>query len=296
MSNKTLRIAIQKGGRLNKKSLDLLAKCGFVFEVRPNQLLCCAENYPVEILLVRDDDIPAYVADGICDIGFVGLNVFKEVTLESSATRDRMKIIKDLGFGKCHLAIALPKGKPYDGPKTLEGLKIATSYPNILGDYLLENNVSAQIVEISGSVEVTPQVGVADAICDLVSTGATLASNGLVEVETILESQAVLIQKVDGIGSDQGVLLGRMLERIDGVLKAKRSRYIMMNAPRENLAEICQLIPGMENPTVIPLNADGSKVAIHAVAPENVFWETMEKLKAANASSILVVPIEKIIE
>ena len=296
MSDNILRIAIQKSGRLNKKSLELLTKCGFTFEVRQNQLLCKAENYPVEILLVRDDDIPAYVSDGICDVGFVGLNVFKEATLDSKETRDRMKIIKKLGFGGCKLAIALPNGKAFAGPKSLEGLKIATSYPNILGEYLLDHNVSAQIVEISGSVEVTPMVGVADAVCDLVSTGATLASNGLEKVATILESEAVLIQKTDAISSEKSHLLQKLLERIDGVLKAKRSRYIMMNAPKESLDTICQLIPGMENPTIVPVGIEGEKVAIHAVAPENIFWETMEKLKEAGASSILVVPIEKIIE
>lgn len=296
MTQETLRIAIQKSGRLNDRSLDLLSKCGFNFEVRPNQLLCRADQYPVEILLVRDDDIPAYVSDGICDIGFVGLNVYKEVTLENPISSDRMKIIKKLGFGQCHLAIALPKGLPYEAPESLEGFKIATSYPKILGEFLANHKINAKIVEISGSVEVTPQVGVADAICDLVSTGATLASNGLMEVETILESEAVLIQKTAELGNEKATLLGRMLDRIDGVLKAKRSRYIMMNAPRESLEDICNLIPGMEKPTVIPLNSDGSKVAIHAVAPENIFWETMEKLKACQASSILVVPIEKIIE
>lgn len=291
-----LRVAVQKSGRLGQKSHDLLRSAGIAFEARAQQLLCRAENYPLEILFVRDDDIPAYVADGVCDIGIVGLNVCAEVEQSGELGAKPFSVVRELGFGGCHLALAVPKTASYQGLADLAGARIATSYPKILKSFLAERGIQAKIVEISGSVEVTPAIGVADCVCDLVSTGATLASNGLKEVETVLKSQAVLIQHNEKLPPTQHQLLERLLVRLDGVLKAKRSRYIMMNAKKDRLKEIIELIPGMETPTVVPIGGREDMVAVHAVAHEHVFWETMEQLKEKGASSILVVPIEKIIE
>lgn len=295
MAESLLRIAVQKSGRLHKQSLGLLKKCGIQLEVRPNQLVCRAENYPLELLLVRDDDIPGYIEDGVCDAGIVGQNVFEEYQAPLNGEKNG-EILKFLGFGKCRLSLAVPQGFEYESLNSLNHLRIATSYPEILKRFAKDHGLEIKAVEISGSVEVTPAVGVADVICDLVSTGSTLKSNGLKEVATILESQAILIKGSKSSSNLVQETLDRLIQRIDGVLKAQKARYIMMNAPRSSLEAIGELIPGMEDPTVIPLGDDGQKVAIHAVSPEEVFWETMEKLKAAGASSILVVPIEKIIE
>ena len=292
-----LRLGIQKSGRLHKKSLALLEKCGFQFEVRKGQLLCRDLSNPIEILLVRDDDIPAFVKNGICDLGIVGENVFSEVALGSDpAGGSDLHIIKRLGFGGCRLSLAIPEATTLDIPQGLDGKRIATSYPAITNDFLQKSGVAAQVIEISGSVEVAPAVGVADVIADLVSIGATLASNGLKEVITIMKSEAVMIRSGAEISQDKNYLLGLLLQRVEGVMKAARSRYIMMNAAKDNVMAICDLLPGMDNPTIMPIGTDGENVAIHAVAPEAVFWETMEALKTAGARSILVVPIEKIVE
>jgi ATP phosphoribosyltransferase len=287
-----LRIAVQKSGRLNEKSLALLAQCGLNFDVQRGRerLLYQSADFPIDLMLVRDDDIPEYVADGVCDLGVVGLNVLEERFPEN----DRVTTLRELGFGRCRLAIAVPNAARFAGPKSLAGLRVATTYPVILKRFLDKNKVKARIVELSGSVEIAPSLEVADAVCDLVSTGATLTSNGLKEVLPILHSQALLISGRKPSASARAQT-ERLLQRIDGVLQAVDAKYIMMNAPRSALPAIQAIIPGMESPSVIPLGGPGDKVAVHAVARENVFWDTIEKLKGVGASSILVLNIEKIV-
>jgi ATP phosphoribosyltransferase len=287
-----LRIAVQKSGRLNEKSLSLLGQCGLNFDVQRGRerLLYQSADFPIDLMLVRDDDIPEYVADGVCDLGVVGLNVLEE----RFPNKNAVAVLRELGFGRCRLAIAVPNAARFTGPKSLSGLRVATSYPIILKRFLQKNKVKAQIVELSGSVEIAPSLEVADAVCDLVSTGATLTSNGLKEVLPILQSQALLISGRRASATARAQT-ERLLQRIDGVLQAVDAKYVMMNAPRSALPDIQRIIPGMESPSVIPLGGPGDKVAVHAVARENVFWETIEKLKGVGATSILVLNIEKIV-
>lgn len=297
MQNDKLRIAIQKSGRLSDKCLALLCRSGIQFDIRKDRLFYKARNHPVELMLVRDDDIPEYVRDGVCHLGIVGLNELAEkIGVDDNRDDAPVTIVRRLGFGYCRLALAWPKQLPYEGLESFRDKKIATSYPNILERFLQQQGINAKAIEISGSVEVAPTIGVADAICDLVSTGATLQTNGLQEVQTLLESEAVLVRPKKPFTDQQEYFIRKILARIDGVLKAQMSKYIVMNAPKDSVDTISKLIPGMEKPTVMPLMSDDSKVAIHAVAKEDQFWETMEQLKQAGASSILVMPIEKIIE
>lgn len=291
-----LRIAIQKGGRLSEKSLKLLNQAGLDFDNRKERLFYSCQNFPLDIMFLRDDDIPEYVSDGICDLGIVGVNVLEEKKLgRITHSPLQIKKLKNLGFAKCHLAIALPEKDQFDGPGSLSKKRIATSYPHLLKKYLSDNNVEAEIVEISGSVEIAPTLKIADAICDLVSTGGTLRSNQLKEVQKVLESESCLIQTETKLSEEKATDIQRLLDRISGVMLAAETKYIMLNAPLDAVDKIKSLIPGMEEPTIIPLASDASKVAVHAVARENVFWETIENLKLAGASSILVLPIEKII-
>lgn len=291
-----LRIAIQKSGRLSEKSISLFAKCGLDFDLRKDRLFLSSTDFPVDLMLVRDDDIPEYVADGVCDLGIVGENVIQEKFLcQPGADPNGVETLINLGFGGCRLSIAVPDGFPYETPRDLEGLKIATSYPACLSKFLRDEGVKAQILELSGSVEIAPALKIADAICDLVSSGATLQSNGLREATRIYQSQAVLVRTGQELTPQKMVLVERLVQRIHGVLKAGRSKYIMMNALSSALPEIKKILPGMEEPSVMPLGTDGQRVAVHAVASEDVFWETIENLKAAGASSILVLPIEKVI-
>ena len=294
MTDRNLRLAIQKSGRLSEKCRELLSRAGMSFDFRTDRLITRAKEQPLELMLVRDDDIPGFVKNQVSQVGIVGLNVLEEKLGRTSECE--VDIVRRLGFGYCRLALALPKSIPFEGLHTYNGKRIATSYPNMLQRFLKDNDLQATIVEITGSVEVAPLSGIADAICDLVSTGATLESNGLRETTTLLESEAVLIRPRGQLSQSQEEMIARLLARIDGVQKAKNARYIMMNAPKDAIYRISQLIPGMEKPTVLPLMYDEGKVAIHAVAKEEVFWETIEKLKEAGASSILVLPIEKIIE
>ncbi|MFW7381858.1 MAG: ATP phosphoribosyltransferase [Oligoflexus sp.] len=300
MSEENLRIAMQKSGRLSEKCLALLCRAGVQFDIRKDRLFYKAKNQPVELMLVRDDDIPEYVHDGVCHLGIVGLNeleekIGSEITNQTS-NKQQVEIVRRLGFGHCRLSLAWPKDKAFEGLSSFQDMRIATSYPQILERFLKKNGVEASIVEISGSVEVAPTIGIADAVCDLVSTGGTLQSNGLREVITLLESEAVLVRNNKAFSPTQERFIKKILVRIDGVLKAQTAKYIMMNAPKEKLEQISRLIPGMEKPTIMPLMLDDSKVAIHAVAKEDIFWETMEQLKEAGATSILVMPIEKMIE
>ncbi|TDO28461.1 ATP phosphoribosyltransferase [Sediminibacterium goheungense] len=281
-----LKLAIQKSGRLHDDSIRLLKECGIDISNGVNKLKAEASNFPIEVFFLRDDDIPQYVEDAVADIGFVGENVVYE-------KNKKVNVVEKLGFGKCRLSIAVRKGEQYTGASFLEGKRIATSYPVIVDSFLREKGVKAEIHEISGSVEIAPGIGLADAICDLVSSGSTLFMNGLQETETILQSQAVLIRN-NGLNDVKMQLLERLLFRIQSVKKAKNNKYILLNAPNDKLKEIISLLPGMKSPTVLPL-ADPGWSSVHSVLNENDFWDIIEQLKAAGAQGILVVPIEKMI-
>jgi len=287
-----LRLAIQKSGRLSTDSLELLKACGIKIKSPKEKLLLHADNFPLDLLFVRDDDIPQLVMDGVCDLGIVGQNVLEESALERR-TANAYVAERVLDFGGCRLAIALPEERAYSGLKDLAGLRIATSYPQLTGRYFASQGVKAEIVTLSGSVEIAPRLGLADAICDLVSSGSTLEANKLRAVETIFKSTATLIRNVRPLNAEKAHALEIVLRRLDGVQKAAGTKYIMLHAPKANLAEIRKLLPGSENPTILPLASDDTKVALHAVCSEDVFWETMDALKQAGASSILVLPIEK---
>ena len=280
-----LKIAIQKSGRLHEDSIRLLKECGIDISNGGNKLKSTASNFPLEVYFLRDDDIPQYVEDAVADIGIVGENVVYEKKKE-------VEVMEKLGFGKCRLSIAVDKSETYN-KQSLRGKKIATSYPVILKEFLDKNNISAEIHEISGSVEIAPGIGLADAICDLVSSGSTLLTNGLKEAETILESQSVLIRNKN-LGDEQQQLLDKLLFRLRAVRKAKNNKYILLNAPNEKLNDIISLLPGMKSPTVLPLAQSGWS-SVHSVVDENDFWGIIEQLKAAGAQGILVVPIEKMI-
>lgn len=292
-----IKIALQKSGRLTEHSLDLLARCGLKFTQSKDQLFCYGENMPVDLLLVRDDDIPGLVSDDVCDLGIVGLNIVaeKRLGLEHEGKTARFDQIFELDFGHCRLSVAAPEDVPYSGPETLQNTRIATSYVESLTDYLRQNSITAEIVYFSGAVEIAPKLGKADFICDLVSSGATLKANQLREVETVLESEAVIIQTREPLSDLKQDWVNRILQRLDGVLQVRESKYIMLHAPRDALDRISALLPGSEFPTVIPLDGSDDKVAVHAVCRENVFWETLENLKAAGASSLLVLPVEKML-
>lgn len=282
-----LRIAIQKSGRLFENSVALLHDAGISFGSNPGRLLRAqAENFPLEIIFLRDDDIPEYVEEGVVDAGIVGENV----VLEKQKT---VRTIERLGFGKCRLSIAMPKNSVYNGVQSLENLRIATSYVRVLANFLERKNIRAEIHEISGAVEIAPSLGLADAIFDIVSTGSTLLANGLREVETVLESEALLIANTGLKGEKQDVL-DRLLFRLHANRNAKNHRYILMNAPNDKLDDIIRVIPGMKSPTVLPLALEGWS-SLHSVVPEAVFWDVLEQLKAAGAEGILVVPIERMI-
>ena len=292
-----IKIAVQKSGRLTEHSLELLVRCGLTYSKGRDQLICYGENMPVDVLLVRDDDIPGLVQEDICDLGIVGGNITEEarIDLEAKGETDLFEQVFALDYGHCRLSFGMPEGTSFDGPQSLEGKRIATSYPGIVGDYLRRNGVTADVVEFSGAVEIAPSLGKADLICDLVSSGATLRAHHLFEAETILESTAVLIQTPKGVPEDKADWIRRLLQRVQGVLQVRESKYIMLHAPRSALKEIRALLPGSEAPTIMPLEGRDDKVALHAVCRENVFWETLEQLKEAGASSMLVLPVEKML-
>lgn len=284
--SKNIRIAIQKSGRLHDDSMKLLKECGIDVGNSRNQLKVTATNFPAEIFFLRDDDIPEYVQDGVADIGFVGENV----VLEKSK---KVKIVEKLGFGKCRLSIAVPNKKKFKSPQDLEGKKIATSYPNILSAYLKKQKIKAEIHTISGSVEIAPKIGLADAICDLVSSGNTLFSNELVETETILQSEAVIVS-TPTLTAAQQQILQKLLFRIQSVKRSRNNKYVLLNAPNDQVKNICQLLPGMRSATVLPL-AEVGWSSIHSVINETDFWNIIEQLKDYGAEGILVIPIEKMI-
>jgi ATP phosphoribosyltransferase len=281
-----LKLAIQKSGRLHEDSIKLLKECGIDIENGVNKLKAIATNFPLELFFLRDDDIPQYVEDGVADIGFVGENVVYEKS-------KKVEVAYALGFGKCRLSFAVNKNETFTGATYLSGKKIATSYPVLVQKYLNENKIEAEIHEISGSVEIAPGIGLADVICDLVSSGSTLFMNGLKEADTILDSQAVLIKR-PALNAEATAILERLLFRIESVKKAKKNKYVLLNAPNANLEKIISLLPGMKSPTVVALATPGWS-SVHSVIAESDFWDIIEKLKLAGAEGILVVPIEKMI-
>lgn len=285
--NTVLRLAIQKSGRLNENSIKLIKECGIDFSNGGSILKSSAYNFPIEILYLRDDDIPGYVADGVADIGIVGENVAVE-------KRKNITTVEKLGFSHCRLSIGVSKTFTYKGIEDLNGLKIATSYPNILSDFLFEHKIKATIHEISGSVEIAPSIGLSDAVCDIVSSGSTLISNGLKEAEVIFRSEAVLIS-CPTLGKEKQQILDDLLFRIAAVKNAKNTKYILLNAPNDSIEEIIRLLPGVKSPTIMPLAKEGWS-SLHSVVKENEFWQVIQKLKAAGAEGILVIPIEKIIQ
>jgi ATP phosphoribosyltransferase len=286
MNEQKLKIAIQRSGRLSAPSLELLKKCDISFQDGVGKLRSTAENFPLEIFSLRDDDIPQYVADGVADIGIVGENIVRENECD-------VETFAKLGFGKCRLSIAVPKGFQYSTAKDLDGRRIATTYPGILTKYLNVRAVNAEIHNISGSVEIAPSIGLADAVCDLVGSGSTLFSNGLVEVETVMSSEAVLISNRD-LEPELKKILDKLLFRISAVRSAQQNKYILLNAPNEKLGEITSLLPGIKSPTIMPLAEHGWS-SLHSVINENDFWEIVEKLRDAGAEGILVLSIDQMV-
>lgn len=282
-----LKVAIQKSGRLNEDSLELLKECGISINNGKEQLMAQASNFPLEVLYLRNSDIPHYVEDGVVDVAIIGENTIIE---------KRANVLKllDLGFSGCRVSIAIPKSEEFTGLEWLQGKKIATSYPNTLNDFLQQNNIQAEAHVITGSVEIAPGIGLADAICDIVSSGSTLFKNGLTEVYTLFKSTAVLVANPN-LDEEKRTLLEQLMFRIKAVLAAKCNKYILLNAPEDKLEEICRVLPGVKSPTVMPLRMKGW-YSLHSVVNENRFWESIGALRAAGAEGILVVPIEKMIE
>lgn len=288
-----LRVAVQKSGRLSENSLEILKKCGLRFARSKDKLFWYGQDFPVDLLLVRDDDIPRMLLDGVCEIGIVGENIAREVMLQRNGGKG-LVCRRKLGFGHCRLSLAVPENMQISSSTELEGLRIATSYPELTRSLLAEKGIHTQIVQLSGSVEIAPGLGTADAIADLVSTGSTLRANHLRELEVLFDSQAALYCTSRPLDEEKQLLLNRLLARIEGVLQAAESKYVMLHAPREALAEITALLPGVEHPSIMPLEGS-DKIAIHAVCGETVFWEHLEALKAVGASAILVLPVEKML-
>ncbi|MEQ6121503.1 ATP phosphoribosyltransferase [Reichenbachiella sp. MALMAid0571] len=281
-----LKIAIQKSGRLNEDSIGILKSCGIYIDNGIDQLKASATNFPIDVLYLRNSDIPQYLEDGVVDIAIVGENLLIE--------KDKnVEIVEHLGFSKCRLSLAVPKEVEYTGPQFLQGKKIATSYPNTLTQYLKKNNVEAEIHVISGSVEIAPNIGLADVICDLVSSGSTLFKNGLKEVEEILSSDACLVKSVL-LSPEKQELLDILLFRLRSVMRAKSSKYVLMNVPNDKIQEVSDLLPVLKSPTVMPLAIEGWS-SLHSVIDEKKFWEVIDKLKEAGAEGILIIPIEKMV-
>ncbi|MFP4023524.1 MAG: ATP phosphoribosyltransferase [Thiohalospira sp.] len=281
-----LKIAVQKSGRLSEKSIQLLQECNIKLTNGNRKLISVSSNFPIEILYLRDDDIPQYIYDGVADIGIVGENEMLEKNYP-------LNVYQRLGFAKCRLSLAIPKSENYESLTYFQNKKIATSYPSILQSFLEKNNIDAEIHQISGSVEISPSIGLADAIFDIVSSGSTLISNGLKEVEQVIESEAVMIGK-EKLKPEKQNILDQLIFRIKAVQKAKSNKYILLNAPNEKLKEIIEIIPGMKSPTIMPL-VDDNWCSLHSVVNEEKFWEVIDRLKSAGAQGILVIPIEKMI-
>lgn len=281
-----LKIAIQKSGRLTEDSQNLFNECSIEIQDGKRQLLAPSPNFPIDLLYLRDDDIPQYIEDAVADVGILGENVWLE-------SQTQLRIVKRLGFSKCRLCLAIPRGEKYEGIDYFRGKRIATTYPNIVKKFLLDRGIEAEIHEISGSVEIAPNIGLADAICDIVSTGSTLMSNGLKEVETVMRSEALMVANPN-LSPEKEAILQKLLFRIEAVEAAKRNKYILLNVPNTEIEAICNILPGMKSPTVLPLAKEGWS-SLHSVVNEEKFWELIDKLKAHGAEGILVVPIEKMI-
>lgn len=292
-----LRIATQKNGRLSDPGRDLLARSGLSFRESRDRLFCYGESQPIDLLLVRDDDIPGLLAEGTCDLGLVGRNVLEEQRLdrERAGLPPAFRELRALGFGRCRLAIALPQELEWSGPSTLEGLRIATSYPNLLADWLRREGVRAEVVTLSGSVEIAPRLGKAEAICDLVSTGGTLAANQLREVATILESEAVLAVPAQPFADERADLAALLLRRLDGVLQVRDSKLVMLHVDRSALDAVIQLLPGAESPSVLALDGNRDVVALQAVCQGAITWKHLEDMKRAGARGMLVLPVEQML-
>ena len=288
-----IRIAIQKSGRLSERSLELLQNCGLRFARSKDKLYWYGQDFPVDLLLVRDDDIPRILLDGVCDLGIVGQNIAQEVMWENGGKG--LEELRSLGFGRCRLSIAVPEQSGISDIADLNGCRIATSYPALTNNLLSERGIQAKMVKLSGSVEIAPGLGTADAISDLVSTGTTLRANHLVELGVLFESTAALYGHMGSLPDEKQALLERLLARLDGVLQAAESKYVMLHAPRKAIQEITRLLPGAEHPSLMNLEGDPDRVALHAVCREAVFWEHLEALKGAGASAILVLPVEKML-
>jgi ATP phosphoribosyltransferase len=293
-SRDRLRIAVQKSGRLADASQDLLARCGLTFRQSRDKLFCLGESLPVDLLLVRDDDIPGLIAQGVCDLGIVGRNVLREQLLAVAARAEAApaRELCALGFGRCRLSIALPPDVAYESPAQLAGLRIATTYPALLGDWLRAQRVDAAIVVLSGSVEIAPRLGTADAICDLVSSGATLAANQLREVAAVLDSEAVLAGAARAPADARADLAEQLLRRIEGVTRVRESKLVLLHAPRASLATITQLLPDGQDATVLPIEGSVDQVALQAVCHGAITWQHLEDMKRAGARQLLVLPVE----
>jgi len=289
-----IRVAIQKSGRLSEKSLALLQSCGLRFARSKDKLYWYGKDFPVDLLLVRDDDIPRMLLDGVCELGIVGENIAEEEVLERDGGEELTQLRK-LSFGGCRLSLAVPEDSQVKSASDLDGCRIATSYPALTKELLGKRGINAETVKFSGSVEIAPGLGIADAISDLVSTGTTLRANHLVELEVLFESTAALYGRLDSLTAEKQSMLDRLLARLDGVLLAAESKYVMLNAPRDAIEEITRLLPGAENPSLMNLEGAPDRVALHAVCREAVFWEHLEALRGAGASAILVLPVEKML-
>ena len=289
-----IRLALQKKGRLAQESINLLQRCGLKFRIKDNALLTHVDNFPIDLLFVRDDDIPTLIFDSLCDGGIVGENVLLEAALANPAKYYTPLLA--LGSCRCRLSIAVPASFDYQGPGSLDGKRIATSYPFLLKRYLTERQICAESLILSGSVEVAPRMGMADAICDLVSSGQTLEDNKLIEVDTVLASQAIFIQANNNLETSLQDLFAMLQRRIQAVQQASERKYILFHAPQSALEGICERLPGAESPTILPLPGNPEKVAVHVVSSEGIFWNTLETIQALGASSILVLPIEKMLE
>ncbi|KJV26016.1 ATP phosphoribosyltransferase [Luteibacter yeojuensis] len=290
-----LRIAMQKSGRLTEPAQELLARCGLKFRQSRDKLFCFGEGEPVDLLLVRDDDIPGLIAEGVCDLGIVGRNVLNEFQFANPEAGAGLDELRPLGFGSCRLSIAVPQDEAYDGPAQLQGRAIATSYPGLLGEWLRVNNVDAKVVFLAGSVEIAPRLGTADAICDLVSSGATLVANQLREAAVVVESEAVLAGHRVLPSDERGEIAELLLRRLDGVIQVRDSRLILMQAPRDALAEITRLLPGLPIPTLTAVDGAPDQVVLQALCAGSVSWRQLEDMKRAGARDMLVLPVEKML-
>ena len=297
MADERLKIAVQKSGRLADHSFAMLERCGLRFSRSKDRLFCYGENMPIDVLLVRDDDIPGLLMDGVCELGIVGENVAAEQVLERKRLGESadLDLIRQLDFGACRLSLAFPESGSFSQASDLDGARVATSYPRLTEKFLLERGVKARIVKLSGSVEIAPSMGTADAIADLVSTGATLRANHLIEGEVMYRFTAQLLQAPNRLDAARQQVVDRLVTRVEAVLQVKESKYVMLHAPRAALPAIRKLLPGAESPTILPLEGDDSRVAVHVVCRETVFWEHLEDLKAAGATAVLVLPIEKML-